>query len=141
VPGVIRPCAFCFVREGEHVLVGRYREPSETFFFRPLGGGIHFGESGEEAVRREMREELGLEVRAITFLGFLENIFEWNSEAYHELCLIYAAEPDGWALDRLDGFAVPESMGNETAVVFNRREIARLSRLYPDGVSLLVEEL
>ena len=137
---MIRPCAFCFVHEDGQVLLGQYREVGVPVFFRPLGGGIKFGESGAEAVRREFREELEVEIRSVTFLGFLENIFEMHDEPYHELCLIFAAEPDGWALARFDAFAIPESIG-ETAVVLQREDVPRLSPLYPEGVAALAERI
>ena len=61
IPGIIRACAFAFVQEDDRVLVGKLRDPDDgSHFYRPLGGGINFGETGEEAVRREFREELGV---------------------------------------------------------------------------------
>jgi len=61
-------------------------------YFRPLSGGIDFGESGERAVRREFREELGVELAGVTHVGFLENLFEVRGRPSHALCLIYVAE-------------------------------------------------
>jgi 8-oxo-dGTP pyrophosphatase MutT (NUDIX family) len=46
-----------------------------SYYYRPLGGGIDFSETGEEAARRELREELGVELGSVRFLGFLENLF------------------------------------------------------------------
>jgi 8-oxo-dGTP pyrophosphatase MutT (NUDIX family) len=137
IPGVIRPCAFCLVRDETSVLIGRLVDPGhDAPFYRPLGGGILFGESGEGAIRREFREELGVGLKSITFLGFLENLFTIGTESYHELCLIFGAEPDGWSLKRFDGFAIAESIG-ETAVVIDAEDIAELTPFYPDGVRAL----
>jgi ADP-ribose pyrophosphatase YjhB (NUDIX family) len=113
-------------------------------YFRPLGGGIDFGESGEEAVRREFREELEVELGAIRYLGFLENLFEMGGEPYHELCLIFVAEPEGWSIDRFDGYVVPGSVGpavSETAVVRALDEIDATFPLYPEGVLELVASM
>jgi ADP-ribose pyrophosphatase YjhB (NUDIX family) len=145
IPGVIRPCAFAFVREGNRLLLARMIDPDDgSTYFRPLGGGIDFGENGEEAVRREFQEELGVELGAIRDIGFLENLFEMGGEAYHELCLIFVAEPDGWPIDRFDGYVVPESVGpaaNETAVVRTFDEIDATFPLYPEGVLELVASM
>jgi ADP-ribose pyrophosphatase YjhB (NUDIX family) len=142
IPGVIRPCAFAFVREEERLLLAKMIDPDDgSIYFRPLGGGIDFGENGEEAVRREFREELGVELRAVRHIGFLENLFEMGGEPYHELCLIFVAEPDGWSIDRFDDYVVPESVGpavNETAVVRTFDEIDAAFPLYPEGVLELV---
>jgi 8-oxo-dGTP pyrophosphatase MutT (NUDIX family) len=134
VPGVIRPCAFCLVKEGGSFLIGRYVDPDhEAPFYRPLGGGILFGESGDEAVRREFREELGIELGAVAFLGFIENLFVMGSERYHELCLIFGAEPDGWSLERFHAFEIQESI-SETAIVIEAQDIEGVTPFYPDGV-------
>ncbi len=136
-PGVIRPCAFCFVPEDDRVLIARMRDPDDgSYYYRPLGGGIEFGESGEEAVRREIREELGVELGSVRFLGFLENRFEMRAEPYHELCLIFVADPDGWSIDRFDGFVISESIGpdsEETAIVRKIKAVAEILPLHPEG--------
>jgi hypothetical protein len=64
-----------------------------------------------------------------------------GGEPYHELCLIFVAEPDGWSIDRFDGYVVPESVGppvSETAVVRALDEIDATFPLYPEGVLELV---
>jgi ADP-ribose pyrophosphatase YjhB (NUDIX family) len=145
IPGVIRPCAFAFVRQGNRLLLARMIDPDDgSTYFRPLGGGIDFGENGEETVRREFREELEVELGAIRYLGFLETLFEMGGEPYHELCLIFVAEPDGWSIDRYDGYVVPESVGpavSETAVVRTLDEIDATFPLYPEGVLELVASM
>jgi hypothetical protein len=72
------------------------------------------------------------------------SVFEMGEEPYHELCLIFTAEPAGWSIDRFDGFEIPESVGadgQETAIVRTTRAIAESSPLYPDGVTELVRQL
>ncbi len=145
IAGVIRPCAFGFVQEEDRLLLARMRDPDDdSYYFRPLGGGIDFGETGEEALRREFREELGVELAGVRFLGFLENLFEMRQERYHELCLIFLAEPDGWSIERFVDYAIPESAqedSEETAVVWKLGDIDRASPLYPDGIFDLVRNI
>jgi ADP-ribose pyrophosphatase YjhB (NUDIX family) len=142
VPWVIRPCAFAFVHSDGRLLVARFRDPDDgSPYFRPLGGGIDFGETGEEAVRREFREELCVELGSVRPLGSIENLFEMRGERYHELCFIFVAEPDGWALSRFDGFVIAESVGpgfDETATVWEANRLDALSPLYPEGVADLI---
>jgi 8-oxo-dGTP pyrophosphatase MutT (NUDIX family) len=61
-------------------------------FFRPLGGGVEFGETGENALIREIREELGLEIKDPRYLGTLENIFVFMGEPGHEVVLVHDAQ-------------------------------------------------
>ena len=145
IPDVIRPCAFAFVREGDRLLFARMIDPDDgSAYFRPLGGGIEFGETGEQAVRREFREELGVELADVAHVGFLENLFEMGGRSYHELCLIYVARPEGWSMDRFDGYVVPGSVGpgfDETAVVKTLGDVDTTFPLYPEGVIELLDAL
>ena len=92
----IRPVALCVFRRANAILVSRGQDPAngETFF-RPLGGGIEFGERSDEATRREIREELGAEVKHLSFLGTLENIFKYKGRPCHEIVFVY----DGRLMD------------------------------------------
>ncbi len=92
-PGEIRPVAICVFRDGDKIYVGRYVDPStgETFF-RPLGGAICFGERGCDCIIRELREEMGAEVKDLAFVGMLENMFIYDAKPGHEIVLIYQAD-------------------------------------------------
>ncbi len=80
-----------FLHEGR-LLVFRGDDPSRgVVFYRPLGGGIEFGERSTDAFTREMREELGAEVTDIRYLGMIENIFSHLGKQGHEIVLLYAA--------------------------------------------------
>ncbi|MBY5820983.1 NUDIX hydrolase [Rhizobium leguminosarum] len=57
---------------------------------RPLGGAIEFGESREEALHREFREELETDIRIVGPWHLLENIYEHQGAIGHEY--IFAAD-------------------------------------------------
>ena len=88
----IRPLAICVFRHNDQILVNEGYDPiKDEHFYRPLGGGIEFGESGIETICRELREEIQVEVEreSLKFLGAVENIFTFLGSPHHEIVLIY----------------------------------------------------
>ncbi len=60
------------------------------------GGHVEFGETGREALEREMREETGLPFKVGEFLGVLENSFMQDGKRHCEVNLVYSMEaPQG----------------------------------------------
>jgi ADP-ribose pyrophosphatase YjhB (NUDIX family) len=89
----IRPLALGVIWRKNALLVfeGHDDVKGETFY-RPLGGGIEFGELSEDALVREFREELGAEVVVKELVGVLENVFGWQAQPGHEIVFLYTAE-------------------------------------------------
>ena len=88
----IRPLAICVFRHNDRILVAEgYDSIKDEYFYRPLGGGIEFGESSVETICRELMEELNAEVdrESLKYLGAVENIFNFNRVPGHEIVLIY----------------------------------------------------
>ncbi|HEX8343955.1 MAG TPA: NUDIX domain-containing protein [Actinoplanes sp.] len=89
----IRPVALAAIRRGGDILVFEgYDATKQETFYRPLGGGIEFGESAAEAVERELREELAVELSDVALLGVLENIFTAFGREGHEIVFVYSAD-------------------------------------------------
>lgn len=53
------------------------------------GGHIEFGETGREALEREIREELGVAAKTGRFLGVVENSFFQHEKPHSEINLVY----------------------------------------------------
>lgn len=86
----IRPIAICLFRHDGKILVFEGYDPrKDETFYRPLGGGIEFGERSVDTIRRELREEIGAEVRNLVYLGTLENIFTFDGKPGHEIVQVY----------------------------------------------------
>lgn len=69
-----------------HVLV--HRATHELFWTFP-GGRAEIGETSQETLVREMREELGVEADIRRLLWTVENFFHFEKRDYHELGFYY----------------------------------------------------
>jgi 8-oxo-dGTP pyrophosphatase MutT (NUDIX family) len=86
----IRPIAICIFRHNDCILVAEGYDPvKKQFFYRPLGGGIEFGEYSEQTIHRELLEEIRAEVCELKYIGTLENIYVFNGTPGHEIVQVY----------------------------------------------------
>ncbi len=139
----IRPLAMCVFRNHDRILVNQgYDSLKDEYFYRPLGGGIEFGEYGYQTIEREFREELGEEVTGITYLGTLESLFYYKDHKGHELVMVYDGQftnPAVYAQDELTG---REDDGSTFRVYWKELDFFRRGQapLYPDGLLALLEK-
>ncbi len=88
----IRPIAIgLFLQQGKMLVFEGKDALTDRKFFRPLGGAIKFGESGTEALVREIREEIKQEISDLSYQGLIENRFALDGIPRHELVLVYSA--------------------------------------------------
>lgn len=86
----VRTLALCVFRRDDMIFVSEgFDATTEHTFYRPIGGGIEFGEQASETIRREVMEEIKAEVADIVYLGTLENIFTYEGKTGHEICMIF----------------------------------------------------
>ena len=86
----IRPIVLGIVKKENKILVSEgYDEVKNKVFYRSIGGGIEFLEDSKEALKREFKEELNIDISVGDFLGIAENIFTYNGKNAHELILFY----------------------------------------------------
>ena len=133
----IRALALCIVWRGEQILVSEGYDPDKPeLFYRPLGGGIEFGERGHEAAAREMQEELGADLRDLRYLGTLESIFTYAGERGHEIIRLYAGTFTDPALYAQDEFVGHEAGYGDFKVIWRSLADFRDGQppLYPDGL-------
>jgi ADP-ribose pyrophosphatase YjhB (NUDIX family) len=75
-------------REGRVLLVRRAKEPARGRLGVP-GGFVDIGETAEASARREAREETGIDVEGLAFLGSWPNVYEWRGVAYPVIDLYF----------------------------------------------------
>ena len=87
-------------------------------YYYSIGGGVHLGESAEDAVRREVLEETGVEYEIDRLAVIHENLFDQNTGTLkglecHEICLYFQMKPRGTQelhSDSITAFGTREQM-------------------------------
>ena len=135
--GNIRPIAIgIFIHNGAILVFEGHDGPKDEIFYRPLGGGIDFGEPSRDTLVREMREEIGAEITALRYLGTLESIFVHGDEGGHEIVQVYAAELVDTSLYERQEMTGVEDDGTPFKVLW--KPLADFKNggppIYPDGL-------
>jgi mutator protein MutT len=92
-----RPSAYAIIVRNQQMLLVNTRSTGKYFF---PGGAVELGERLEAALKREVREETGLEIEVGELFQFKENFFYNNpaDEAYHTFAFVFLAQPASTAL-------------------------------------------
>lgn len=110
--------AFILNAVGEVLFIRRAKEPAKGKLALP-GGFVDAGETAEEAVRREIREEVGLEMDSIAYLDSQPNEYPYKEVAYPVLDLFFVgrakAAETAAALDGVESYCWlrPETVAAE----------------------------
>lgn len=81
--------AACIIKHNNKILV--HKNINEEHYAL-LGGRVEIGESSEDTIKREIKEELGKEIDIKGYMATVENFFEMKGSKYHEYMFIYQAE-------------------------------------------------
>lgn len=135
-----RPVAVALIRRGDDVLVFDVPDKVKGVVgWRLPGGTIEFGEPGSEAVVREIREELDVEVVDPIYLGTVENIFTYLGVNGHELVRVYTVRFADTALYDRERFECIEANGVRFTCIWKPVVDFRAgASLYPDGLLELI---
>lgn len=98
------------------VLIERNKEPGKGKLDLP-GGFVDPDESAEDAVRREVKEELSMDLGELKYLGSYPNTYDYKGVTYKTCDLFFSSRID----------ALP--------TVFDTREIKELVLMHPSEIS------
>ena len=94
-----RPIAIAvFSHQGRILCMRGHDTIRNQTFYRPLGGGIEYGEHSADALRREINEELRTSISDVRLLGVIESVFTLEGQHKHELVFAYDAVFDDRSL-------------------------------------------
>jgi ADP-ribose pyrophosphatase YjhB (NUDIX family) len=89
-PNTIRTKVIAIAENGGRMLVCEVLDDDGAVLgWCPIGGGVEFGETTVEALNREIREELGCELRIEGPPLVCENIYEHHGEKGHEIVFAF----------------------------------------------------
>jgi len=89
--------------EGRLLVTVRAEEPAKGTWDLP-GGFVDPGESAEEALRREVREELGVEIASMKYKYSVPNVYEYKQFSYTTVDLVFLCSvQDASEAQALDG--------------------------------------
>ncbi len=113
-----------------------YNDAGEVKGVRPLGGHIEFGETREDALRREFREELNTEIDIVGAWRMFENIYEHENEIGHEYILSVNIALASADLYEKDALVFSEDSGEEAVARWFDLKALRKDEpaLFPDGL-------
>ena len=136
----IRPIALgVFANNGRILVSDSIDSVGGRRFHRPLGGGIEFGELAEEAIVREIREELDREITDVMLLGVLESRFTYEGRPRHELIFAFDARFVDESIYDLVEIVGIEADGSHIQAHW-REWATDAVPLYPEGLTTLLEQ-
>ncbi|KOP79925.1 NUDIX domain-containing protein [Cytobacillus solani] len=141
--GIIRPLVICIFQKDDSILVAEgYDSVKGDYYYRPIGGGIEYGEKSAEALIREVQEEIETDIFNLKYLGTLENIFTFNGEVGHEIVQVYDASFVDISFYTEELFEGKEDDGKIFKIM--RLPISKFQngelRLVPDGLLDLIKQ-
>ena len=113
-----------------------YDPNKDEYFFRPIGGGIEFGETSVQAIEREVLEEIQQQIAQPKLICVLENLFSFDGQQGHEIVFVYDAEFVDSALYKEAEIQGYETNGFTYIAQWLSREQIEFSQspVYPKGI-------
>ncbi len=109
----IRPKVIGIAKQENRLLVCEVlNDQGERKGWCPLGGGVEFGETCENALKREIAEELGCGILISGQPFIYENIFEHHGFTGHEIILAFPVRFDDPQIYAKKRFQICESRGS-----------------------------
>lgn len=116
----IRVIALGLIIDGDRIFLSEgYDRDKDQTFYRALGGGVDFGETSHEALKREFQEELNADLTEIEYLGCIESIFTHESQPGHEIIQLYRAQFVDPTFYQQTRFTFHENKRSKTALWVN----------------------
>ena len=110
------------IRKEDKILV---QEQKQVSYFSLLGGRCEIGEDSIKAIKREMKEETGLDVSVTKLLAVIENFFvnSYNNKNYHEMFFAFDVSFDDKSVyDKEELYSVEDGIKDDVKFVWKSIE-------------------
>lgn len=103
------------------------------------GGRVEMGEETPVSLKREMIEELGVEIDIVGLKAITENFFEFDNKNYHELQYLYIAKLLDDSIENNDG----KFIGVEKKDIFEWKSIDNIDNVNytPNYLKEIIKEV
>ena len=101
---------------------------NKTDYYHLPGGHVELGETSKEAVIRELKEEVGCDVKEATLFALQENFWLSDEKQYHGIEFYYIVEPDV-CLEQLDHEAIEKDKGEDKLLEFKWVTVDELKKI------------
>lgn len=120
------------------------QKPTNDTAFAFPGGHVEFGETNDETLIREFKEEIGADIRVGELKWVAEVFFPWGSKPCHQICLYYMVEILNPEIPRDGVFLAKEHLeGRDFELEYHWVPIGAAERLeiYPTQTRQLLQKL
>lgn len=117
-------------KDGKYLLIKEHIETRGGQFWLTPGGGIEYGETMEIALKREVKEETGIDIS----VGKLFSVKDWIVPSKnHSVCIYFLAKATGGKLKKEDrifdtGFFSIREIKNMNITPFTKELFEKLER-------------
>lgn len=129
------------IRDGKVLL----QKPTNDTGYAFPGGHVEFGETNEDTLIREFKEEIGADIKVKEIKWVAEIFFPWGDKPCHQICLYYIIELADETQIPLDGkFIAREQIeGRDFDIEFQWIPLIKVKNIdvYPSNASELLEHI
>ena len=120
------------IRNGNKILF--QKKENDKYWALP-GGKIAVGDTGEVTIKRELQEEIGIDVGVIRVHSIVENFFSFDNDKYHQyiFCYLLSVNKDSFIYED-EEFEGIENKG----IIYRWIDINALEMVKPDYLRKLL---
>lgn len=121
------------------------QKPTNDTGFAFPGGHVALGETNEETLKREFKEEIGVDITVGDLKWVGEIFFPWGDKPCHQICLYYSVALDDQSqIPQIDEFIGDEQLeGRDFKIEFHWISLDETENIevYPTNTSELIKKL
>lgn len=120
------------------------QKPTNEDFYAFPGGHVEFGETNEETLIREFKEEIDADIAVKNLKWVAEAFFPWGEKPCHQICLYYAIDITDESVPKEGMFMAKEHLeGRNFDLEFHWMPIEKTGEIeiYPTDAKELLKDL